>query len=366
MTTAALDGIDDIDWGSLEHAYGSAEDVPQTLRDAVGEDDGVAEEAIDELFGSVFHQGTLYGATPWAVPFIARLAADPGTRRRHRLVHLLGAIASTDDAAPEVLEDVSAALARETGRLLPLLDDPDAELRHAATYLLGNLPRESAAEVMPALRARRSRESSPYVLAGLLAAAARLDPPESAAWLTAELTPDRPSAGGDDGRPLEGRWAGGAAEAALDGPSPVRNGESTPDQRAALRAGALWAIADAGLPWPDTTSELLVGYWSNGEQPLKGWVWSGDPFGEIVSHLGGLAFTEVCAALLERGTAEAARAAVDAAYDRGARSRSARAELAPLLAAAVSHPDLTVRTAAVAAVRDLSAAAPATVDILAT
>ncbi|MGV9306519.1 hypothetical protein ACWENQ_23510 [Nonomuraea sp. NPDC004354] len=32
--TAALDGIDDIDWASLDHAYGPAEDLPQTLRDA--------------------------------------------------------------------------------------------------------------------------------------------------------------------------------------------------------------------------------------------------------------------------------------------------------------------------------------------
>ncbi|MEU8799358.1 hypothetical protein [Spirillospora sp. NPDC048819] len=115
------------------------------------------------------------------MPFIARLAAHSGTRRRGTLVSLLGAIAATDDAAPQVIADVGAALAGETRLLLPLLDDPDAGIRHHATYVLGHLPRDRAAQVVPALRARRRRERSPRVLAGLLAAAGRLDPPGSAA-----------------------------------------------------------------------------------------------------------------------------------------------------------------------------------------
>lgn len=110
MTASALDGIDDVDWASLDHAYGSAQDVPRTLRDAVGADEGLAGEAFEHLFGSIYHQGTLYSATPRAVPFVARLAADPATPRRWGLGHRLGAIADTDDAPPEVLADVRAAL----------------------------------------------------------------------------------------------------------------------------------------------------------------------------------------------------------------------------------------------------------------
>ena len=34
-----LDGLDDIDWKSLEHAYGSAADVPDQLRDLVSGDE---------------------------------------------------------------------------------------------------------------------------------------------------------------------------------------------------------------------------------------------------------------------------------------------------------------------------------------
>lgn len=325
MTAAALDGIDDIDWACLDHAYGSAADVPRTLRDAAGQDQHQAGQAAEYLFGSIYHQGTLYTATPWAIPFVARLAADPATPGRASLVSLLGAIAATGDAAPQVLADVRAALARETRRLLPLLDDPDVEIRHVATYLLGNLPGESAAEVLPALRARRGRERSPRVLAGLLAAAGRLDPANSATWLAGQLAPGKPSA---------------------------------------ARIGTLWAIADAALPWPDTAAEAVAACWLNGK-PLENWVWSDDPFDDIVSRIGGAEFSALFRTLFERGTPEAARAAIDATYRRCVRSRSAREEAAPLLAAGIGHPDLAVRVAAATAIRDVPAAASAAADSLA-
>ncbi|MFI7616345.1 hypothetical protein ACIBP6_34490 [Nonomuraea terrae] len=314
-----------LDWAALKHAYGSAGDIPQALRDAVGEDPERAAEAIEHLFSSIYHQGTLYPATPHAVPYLAGFAAGPGTPRRAAFVGLLGAIASTGDAGPEVLADVDAALAREAGRLLPLLDDPDAELRHLATHLLGNLPRECAAEVVPTLRARRRRERSPRVVAGLLAAAGRLDPSGSAGWLAEELAPGKP---------------------------------------AAVRAGALWAIVHAGLPWPDAASAVVLDCWLDGS-PLTNWIWSDDPFGEIVARSDSAAFAELCRTLLERGTPEAAGKAVDAAYERCTRSRSARAECAPLLAAGVHHPDLGVRVAAARAICDVPCAAPAAADALA-
>ncbi|MEU5885067.1 hypothetical protein [Spirillospora sp. NPDC047279] len=322
-TGAALDGLDEVDWGSLKHAYGSAEDVPQALRDVASDDLGVANEASEHLFSSIYHQGTLYTATPKAVPFIVRLATQPRSPRRLGMVSLLAAIAASGDAEPQVLADVDAALAAEVAVLLPLLDDPDAETRHVATYLLGNLPRECADEVVPALRARRGRERSPRVLAGLLAAAGRLAP-ESGDWFREELASARPS----------------------------------------VRAGALWAIADAGLPWSDEATEAVVSSWLNGE-PLEAWIWADDPFDDIVSGLGGEAFAGLCRTLFERGTADSARAAIDAAYQRCVRSRSAREDVAPLLAAGIDHADMAVRVAAVTAVRDVPAAAPAAADSLA-
>lgn len=324
MTAAGLEGIDDVDWASLGHAYGSAEDFPQTLRDAVGDDAELAEEASEQLFSSIIHQGTLYSATPHAVPFLARLATDPGRRGRESLVALLAFIAASDDAVPEVLAEVHAALAREAPLLLPLLDDPDVEIRNYATYLLGHLPRSCAAEVVAALRERRKRERSPRVLAGLLAAVGRLDPQGSAAWLAEEV------ATGD----------------------------------AAVRAGALWAIAVNDLPWPDAASDALAQCWMEGE-PLKGWIWADGPLGDIADRIDGASFAAVARTLLDRGSADSARAAVDAAYRRCVWWRPARAEVAPLLAAGIRHADLEVRVAAAIAIRDVWEAAAETADALA-
>ncbi|MEV4670588.1 MULTISPECIES: hypothetical protein [Actinomadura] len=324
MTAGGLEGVDDVGWASLRHAYGAAEDFPQTLRDAVGDDDERAGDATEHLFGSVYHQGTLYTATPWAVPFVARLAADPGTRRRDVLVSLLGAIAAADDATPEVLADVRAALAREAPLMVALLDDPDTDIRDYTTYLLGHLPDSCAAEVLPALRARRKKERSPLVLAGLLAAAGRLDPRGSAAWLAEEVA----------------------------------------GRSAAVRAGALWAIAANGLPWTDAASEAAARCWLEGE-PLKGWIWADDPFDDIAGRIDGPSFAALARTLLDQGPADSARTAVDAAYQRCVRSRSARAEAAPVLAAGLRHSDLGVRVAAATAIRDVREAAVETADALA-
>ncbi|WP_157429999.1 hypothetical protein [Actinomadura oligospora] len=317
--------IDEIDWASLGDAYGPADAFPQMLKDATDPDPEVRDEALHELFGSIYHQGTLYTATPYAVPFVVRAVTDPATPGRAGLVHLLGAIAETDDASPAVLADVRAALVSDVGLLLPLLDDPDAETRHVATHLLGHLPRETAAQVVPTLRTRWTVEQEPIVVAGLLAAAGRLAPETNAAWLTEELASGKPDT---------------------------------------VRAGALWASSAAGLPWTDASAEALTDCWLNGE-PLEGWIWSDRPYEDIVLRLDTPAFAAISRTILEEGPNEAARAAIDAVYERCVRSRSARAVLASLLAETVEHPDPVVRLAAAEAARDVPEATPLVVDTLA-
>ncbi|SBT43572.1 HEAT repeat domain-containing protein [Micromonospora auratinigra] len=84
---------DGIDWASLTHAYGSAEDVPGLLRDLRSADDEVRAAALYELYGTVYHQGTRYEASAYAVPFLLDLLADPATPARHELVQLLSCLA---------------------------------------------------------------------------------------------------------------------------------------------------------------------------------------------------------------------------------------------------------------------------------
>jgi len=85
-----LAGLDEVEWATLSHAFGPAVDVPALLRsiDSGGSD---ADAAIYELFGNIWHQGTIYEATAASVPFVGELArsSEVSESRRVLLIMLL-------------------------------------------------------------------------------------------------------------------------------------------------------------------------------------------------------------------------------------------------------------------------------------
>ncbi|MEU8750445.1 hypothetical protein [Streptomyces chartreusis] len=131
-----LAGLDDRPWGDVEHAYGSAEDVPAVLRALADDDPETAGAALHELYGNIWHQGTVYAATVEAVPFLARLAAA-GYRSADVLV-LLGSIAESEDEYGVPREACRAAVAAQLPLVLPLLDAGDAQVRQSAAWMCGH------------------------------------------------------------------------------------------------------------------------------------------------------------------------------------------------------------------------------------
>src|SRR5262245_59533068 len=88
-----LDGLEAVDWASLRHAYGEATDVPGLLRALLSSDPKVREETIYELFGNIWHQGTVYPASAAAVPFLYELLTAPEVQDKPAIAHLLASIA---------------------------------------------------------------------------------------------------------------------------------------------------------------------------------------------------------------------------------------------------------------------------------
>ena len=85
-----LAGLDDVPWGDFTHAYGPADDVPGLLRELASGSPERAEGALDALFGNVWHQGTVYPATPHAVPFLLRiLERGTGSEREDATLAML-------------------------------------------------------------------------------------------------------------------------------------------------------------------------------------------------------------------------------------------------------------------------------------
>ena len=87
-----LDGLNDIPWSELEHAYGTASDVPDLIRALVNPDPKVRSNTMWTLYGNVFHQGTRFPATPYVIPFVIELCGRPEVFNRLELLSFWGSL----------------------------------------------------------------------------------------------------------------------------------------------------------------------------------------------------------------------------------------------------------------------------------
>lgn len=66
--------IESIPWAELEHAYGIATDAPRELKNLLSEDELLNSNAYyDWLLSAVFHQITLYSATPFTIVVVLEI-----------------------------------------------------------------------------------------------------------------------------------------------------------------------------------------------------------------------------------------------------------------------------------------------------
>ncbi|WP_278913118.1 hypothetical protein [Deinococcus wulumuqiensis] len=121
-----LSELSQVDWASLTHAYGSAENVPAQL-EAIAAGD---EQAYQEAFGNLWHQWTTYSATPHAIPFLIGIL-EAGTRNAE-ILDLLGVMGRSNGEHQEaVLEALELGLPLYSAAL-----KGEAEDARAAVYLL--------------------------------------------------------------------------------------------------------------------------------------------------------------------------------------------------------------------------------------
>ncbi|WP_199514582.1 HEAT repeat domain-containing protein [Nucisporomicrobium flavum] len=272
-----LDGLDEVDWAALTHAYGPADDVPGLLREA----------ALSDLYERLFPQGTVYPATAAAVPFLVELAAEG----RAEFLWMVGALAGAAPVRPGVLA------CRD--RLVPLLAHPDPAVREAAAYPLAQLG--TADEL---LRARWAEESDARVRASLV--------------LALRLT-----------------------EAITD-PSPT------------VRAAAAVALARGGTPFPRDPAVIEAVATAAEAGAEVSWLHA-DPFGWLDVVVRAAPGTALPTRLIGSSSADVRSAAARALTLRCQDSRSAPAELVPLLEPLLTDPK--TRDAAVGALRRCGRAA---------
>jgi hypothetical protein len=187
-----LRGLNDVPWAQLQHAYGSAVDVPNQIRALVAEDADARNAAFEALFSNVWHQGTVYEATIHTLPFlieilrtgscpdrnsvvllVACIIAGHGYWEIHKSIVLMNPFTRRSLAKPADLESKIATErfvvneVRKIGSdavplLLPELASPEADVRRAVAEALCKYPGMTGA-LLPALRSALNTEEDRVV-----------------------------------------------------------------------------------------------------------------------------------------------------------------------------------------------------------
>ena len=193
-----LQGLDSVPWGDLDHAYGSAGDVPDLLRQLLDGDPKVRSEALSTLYGNVYHQGTRYPATAHVIPFLIEMCSSAEVPNRYDLLRYWGnlitgffsvlerpcwgdgerihdhngqvLIPEPNDSwwgdYPATLHQVYRESVKGHKVVCDLLADDDHAIRAGAAWVLGCLPTLAQASV-PKLEAQLRVEPSGWVRASI-------------------------------------------------------------------------------------------------------------------------------------------------------------------------------------------------------
>lgn len=87
-----LETLDTVDWASYEHAYGAADDVPQLLRELVSSNEEERKQSLYQLYGNIWHQGTIYEATVQALPFLLEILEGVPPEQQEDIAGLVASI----------------------------------------------------------------------------------------------------------------------------------------------------------------------------------------------------------------------------------------------------------------------------------
>ncbi|MGN9783830.1 hypothetical protein ACTMTF_20520 [Nonomuraea sp. ZG12] len=132
-------GLYDIDWSSMEHAYGSAAEVPGLLLALRSPDGEERRKALVRFYSAVHHQGVVVPCTTASLPFLFELAGDVAAHDRAAIVDLLVSIgtAAVEECENQYADLVdfagAAAVVRERAEVfVGFASDADPRVRRAA------------------------------------------------------------------------------------------------------------------------------------------------------------------------------------------------------------------------------------------
>ncbi|MDP9312576.1 MAG: hypothetical protein M3R24_17095 [Chloroflexota bacterium] len=187
-----LKGLETVDWSRLGHAHGKATDVPALLRATLSGNPHHRDFAFQLLHETIWHQGTVYQATQYVVPFLIGLLTHSETPDKAAILRLLQCLstgypsvsehdswqrewfakqdrdfqAAVAQAADEV-QQAHDAVRRGLYQYFALLHDQHTRVRRDVIPLLCTFP-EAADRVLPVLQQHLNVETDHAVKAEVI------------------------------------------------------------------------------------------------------------------------------------------------------------------------------------------------------
>ena len=184
-----LDDIFRIDWRNLTHALGAAEDVPQQILGLMSDKASARAQVLNQLYSTIWHEGMVFEATAYAVPFLIQLLEHPNVQEKDQVLVLLSNLASgqapvdvmssTKESGQEQAGLPNAATQRRWAYdtyktvmrgisvFIRLLEKGKLEERIAAPYVLSCFDSE-ADKLTPILISMLKKEQDPSVQGSIL------------------------------------------------------------------------------------------------------------------------------------------------------------------------------------------------------
>lgn len=182
-----LDDLETVPWHKYRHAYGPATDVPKWLNELSKEvSDQKSNEAFAQLAHSICHQGTVYEATSYVVPFLLELVSLPNNPNKEGILALLASVADGRsyldvhgnrlNLAESVMkaklalelqwiENARTAVLDRLDQLIDLVDDDSERIAISSAHVLSKFP-DKVELVGPILHRLYDKQSSDLYKAG--------------------------------------------------------------------------------------------------------------------------------------------------------------------------------------------------------
>ncbi|MBA4492842.1 HEAT repeat domain-containing protein [Paenactinomyces guangxiensis] len=191
-----LEKLDQINWKSLAHPYGSAEDVPDLIRDLTSLDDKVRHGAWISLYSSIYYNLEVCEATALAVPFLLELIESEAVPERDKILNYLVDLANATwyfeqeweeseleeeyygteiklNKEKNWVEETRLAVKKGIPIYRKMLTHSNPKIRSAAAYVLGNIGTQTE-EVLKQLRGLLHTEQEPLVKASIILSLSKL------------------------------------------------------------------------------------------------------------------------------------------------------------------------------------------------